>query len=246
MNDKKEKNTIKLSRLQQLMNQKESRSKIAKDLGCDVSTITKHFNGDRAVTTEYLLKYAKYFCVSADYLLGISDVSSADADIKSVCKFTGLGSTTVNYLHQTKDCAPELLSFMSFWLSDLDSIGNTFDSISQAYDDYIQKTNTLLKNLTEEYFELKKEFSSLSDENLDNYLQVGFDIRDGIKKIENWHNYFDYLIYKETIAFIEEMKRFLFEDERIIEVNKSRKDVKEYLDEINSVLNSKGFSISAK
>lgn len=103
MSDKKEKNVIVLSRLQSLMNSKESRTAIAKDLGCDVSTITKHFNGDRAVTTEYLLKYAKYFNVSADYLLGLSEVARPDVTIKAICEYTGLDEKAVEVLNSLKD-----------------------------------------------------------------------------------------------------------------------------------------------
>ena len=103
MSDKKEKNVIVLSRLQSLMNSKESRTAIAKDLGCDVSTITKHFNGDRAVTTEYLLKYAKYFNVSADYLLGLSDVSRPDVTITAICEYTGLDEKAVEVLKSLKE-----------------------------------------------------------------------------------------------------------------------------------------------
>lgn len=103
MSDKKEKNAIDLSRLQQLMNKKESRSKIAKDLGCDISTITKHFNGDRAVTAEYLLKYADYFDVSLDYLVGRTDTPTTDKDLRAVCDYTGLSEKSVRVLKQFKD-----------------------------------------------------------------------------------------------------------------------------------------------
>lgn len=99
MSDKKEKNAIDLSRLQQLMNKKESRSKIAKDLGCDISTITKHFNGDRAVTAEYLLKYADYFDVSLDYLVGRTDTPTTDKDLRAVCDYTGLSEMAIKTLH---------------------------------------------------------------------------------------------------------------------------------------------------
>ena len=60
-----------IKRFQKLIdNSGKTRPTIAKELGCDTSTITKHYNGDRGITTDYLIKYAKYFNVSADYLNG--------------------------------------------------------------------------------------------------------------------------------------------------------------------------------
>lgn len=52
------------------------RQQIAKDLKCDASTITKHYNGDRGINADFIVKYAKYFNVSADYLLGLSKTPS--------------------------------------------------------------------------------------------------------------------------------------------------------------------------
>ena len=67
-----------------------SRQQIAGAIGCDVSTITKHYNGYQAIDIEFLYKYAKYFNISADYLLGLSDVSSTDPDDRAICERFGL------------------------------------------------------------------------------------------------------------------------------------------------------------
>ena len=67
-----DKNQSILERLRKLIDDSgKTRPQIARDLKCDASTITKHYNGDRGITCEFLIKYAKYFHVSADYLLGI-------------------------------------------------------------------------------------------------------------------------------------------------------------------------------
>lgn len=92
-------NPLQLERLRDLIDRSgKTRQELANDLGCDNSTITKHYNGDRAVTTDYLAKYATYFHVSADYLLGLSDVETTDTDIRAVCEFTGLSEEAVNTL----------------------------------------------------------------------------------------------------------------------------------------------------
>lgn len=79
-----------------------SRQIIAEKIGCDVSTITKQYNGDRKITAEYIIKYAAYFNVSSDYLLGISDVSTMDKDMQYICDYTGLSEKSVEVLHGTK------------------------------------------------------------------------------------------------------------------------------------------------
>lgn len=75
-----------------------SRQKIADAIGCDVSTITKHYNGYQAIDIEFLYKYAKYFNVSSDYLLGLSDVSSADPDDRAICEKFGLNQKDFDLL----------------------------------------------------------------------------------------------------------------------------------------------------
>lgn len=81
-----------------------TREEIAKDpiINCDTSTVTKHYNGDRNVSAEYILKYALYFNVSTDYLLGLSDTPSTDKDIQFICDYTGLTKESVEKLHNDK------------------------------------------------------------------------------------------------------------------------------------------------
>lgn len=73
---------VKLERFHRLVDEKADagipREAIAKEIGCDTSTVTKQYNDKQGIDIEYLYKYSKYFNVSADYLLGLSDVSSTD------------------------------------------------------------------------------------------------------------------------------------------------------------------------
>ena len=84
-------NLVDTQRLKSLIDTIKSRQIIADEIGCDVSTITKHYNGNNPVDLEMLYKYANYFGVSTDYLLGLSDVATVD-DVEEVvycknCKF---------------------------------------------------------------------------------------------------------------------------------------------------------------
>ena len=95
-----DKNSVILKRLVELIdNAGVPRQTIADEIGCDVSTVTKHYNGDRNITIDYVVKYAKYFNVSADYLLGLSGAKTSDKDIQFICDYTGLSNDTIGTLH---------------------------------------------------------------------------------------------------------------------------------------------------
>lgn len=49
-----------------------TRNQIASDLGCNVSIVSKHYSGVRQMNAEHIVMYARYFNVSADYLLGLA------------------------------------------------------------------------------------------------------------------------------------------------------------------------------
>ena len=96
-------------RFRELVDKEKSRESIAKKmteqgLNCNTSTITKHYNGDRTISTEYVIKYAKYFGVSTDYLLGLSDVASTDTNTKMINEYTGLSEKAIDVLHFYRSC----------------------------------------------------------------------------------------------------------------------------------------------
>ena len=106
-----DKSGVNLQRFKKLIDDSgKSRQELAEIFGCDTSTITKHYNGDRGITTDYLIKYAEYFGVSADYLLGLSDVPTTNAEIQAICKYTGLSYAAVERLH-TQACPMTLADF---------------------------------------------------------------------------------------------------------------------------------------
>ena len=82
MNDKK---GVILERLRNLIDSSgKTRDGIAKAIECDTSTITKHYNGNRQVAPEFIIKYAQFFNVSSDYLLGLPPAESTDRDDRCV------------------------------------------------------------------------------------------------------------------------------------------------------------------
>lgn len=92
---------VNLNRFRELIdNSGVSRQVIADFIGCDVSTVTKHYNGDRNITVDYVIKYAEYFNVSSDYLLGISDTPTTNKDIQFICDYIGVNEKAVESLHK--------------------------------------------------------------------------------------------------------------------------------------------------
>ena len=73
-----------------------SQSKLAKELSVDYRTISQYENGERPLSIKTLEKYADYFGVSTDYLLGRIEVRLPNPDMQSLHLVTGL---TDNALH---------------------------------------------------------------------------------------------------------------------------------------------------
>lgn len=77
-----------------------TRQAIAEEMGCDVSTVIKHYNGDRSVNSEFIVRYAEYFRVSTDYLLGCENNPTENEIINLICDYTGLSEEAVKKLHK--------------------------------------------------------------------------------------------------------------------------------------------------
>lgn len=57
-----------------------------------------------------LYQLARYFNVSADYLLGLSPTPSTDKELSSVCKYIGLSETATSKLHQFNTIKKDIIS----------------------------------------------------------------------------------------------------------------------------------------
>ena len=135
---------VSLKRFRELMdNSGKNRQEIAKIFGCDTSTITKHYNGDRGITTEQLIKYAKLFHVSADYLLGLSNAPTTDKNLQMICDYTGLSLAAVEVLHNK--AYPLTLDALSDKLDSVDIDSTTTESAALKQ----QIANMGLKSIAE-------------------------------------------------------------------------------------------------
>ena len=81
-------------RLDILMTEAEKQGKNQKQLSAETevpsNSLSQYHNGSREIRAYNLIKLAKYFNVSTDYLLGLTDIKSTSLDVQQICKLTGL------------------------------------------------------------------------------------------------------------------------------------------------------------
>lgn len=71
---------------------------LAQVLGVKDNIISYFCSGTRKPNIEQIIKMAKYFNVSTDYLLGLTDTKSSNITIKDICKYTGLSEDAIGHI----------------------------------------------------------------------------------------------------------------------------------------------------
>ena len=61
-----------------------SHDEISRQIGVSSGVLSEWMSDNKTASIENLAKLSKYFGVSADYLLGLSDVQTADVDVRAV------------------------------------------------------------------------------------------------------------------------------------------------------------------
>lgn len=79
---------------------KKSLQEVAHDLEISRATLGYYENGDRKPDTEILIRIAKYYNVSSDYLLGLTDVVTQDINDRLISKKTGLIEDSLQFLYK--------------------------------------------------------------------------------------------------------------------------------------------------
>lgn len=84
-------------RLKQLRGNK-SQDDVAKDIGISRGALSYYEKGERNPDINILSSIAKYYNVSADYLLGLSDTPTLSVEEKAICDTIGLSQNSVDIL----------------------------------------------------------------------------------------------------------------------------------------------------
>lgn len=74
---------------------------LANAIGVSDNIISYYVSGKRTPNTEQIIAISKYLDVSSDYLLGLSDVQSANIELKAICKYTGLSEQALQGITNT-------------------------------------------------------------------------------------------------------------------------------------------------
>lgn len=78
----------------------ENQKELAEELGVKQQTISYYRNGQSTPDADNLIKIARHYGVTTDFLLGLTEVSTTDTDLKAVCEYTGLCEGAVKVLHE--------------------------------------------------------------------------------------------------------------------------------------------------
>lgn len=86
-------------RLKELIDKSEfNQREVAEEIGISKQTISFYVNGKRLPDIDTVYKLSKFFQISSDYLLGLSDVHSFDLDVKAIHETIGLSDKAIEKL----------------------------------------------------------------------------------------------------------------------------------------------------
>lgn len=105
-----------MNRLKYLRTEKgENLEKVAEYLNVSIQTISNYENEKRDMTPDTIIKLAKYFGVSTDYLLGKSDIRNPEnTDLDKL----QIGLSTKDYSNISDDQIKQIEDFAKFVLKD--------------------------------------------------------------------------------------------------------------------------------
>lgn len=105
-------------RLSDLVDEKKketySQKQIASSIGVSSGSLSEWCSDQVTATIDNLVQIARYFGVSADYLLGLTDVKSQKPDIKSINQATGLHETAIKCLMMAKTFSKSTVAGSTF------------------------------------------------------------------------------------------------------------------------------------
>lgn len=160
------------------------RQEVADALGISRASLEYYEKGKRKPDIEVLARFADYYGVSADYLIGRTGAKTTDRDIRFVCDYTGLNDMSIQRFHSS--IGTSLNEINDFFLSDkavLDyiSLCDYFKEYKQNLQEYIEidkkKDELIVEELSIE--EYKERFLKAKD----NLNLSEFRVQKSIKKL---------------------------------------------------------------
>ena len=143
-----------------------TQSQLANETGIKQSAISEYINGKNGGTVTRspdcatIIALSKYFSVSADYLLGLTDTKTTNEDVQAVCRVTGLKEDNIYDLiglTEPQD-APYLREMVNEFLSY--AVDECAITTYKAFRKYIDMDNQRwqdLNNLNQEEYDRRTE-----------------------------------------------------------------------------------------
>ena len=160
-----------------------SQQTLADDLEITRQSLSLYEKAKRTINIDLLVKIAKYFNVSTDYLLGLNDNATTDIELKAVCDYTGLSEEAVKKLASLKseefDNQIDTLSWLisqeyalelCTLLYDIDSVSGFYESDLERYQ---EKFNNFEEQIKINHYTTVTQFDEL--ELLNDDLNAAFD-----------------------------------------------------------------------
>lgn len=80
----------------------ETQQQLADAIGITRQSLSRYETNERTPNIDLIFKVAKHYNISADYLLGLSEIKSSNNKIQNACEVTGLEETAIDVLKKRK------------------------------------------------------------------------------------------------------------------------------------------------
>lgn len=130
-----------------------TQSELAAYLQKTRQVISCYCDGSTSPTWETIVGIANYYRVSADWLLGLSDVRSTDTQLREICEYTGLSENSIIMLHESNiksdKVSEAIVSFTEDLLSSeyITPISVRYDACMQVIDVHYLKAFSQLSQI---------------------------------------------------------------------------------------------------
>lgn len=133
----------------------ETQAELASSIGITRQSLSRYEMNERTPNIDLIYSIAKHYDVSADYLLGLSDVKNVDIDFQTICKITGLTEKSLNIILEIK-ASPKWLTDKKRACYKNQTLLDTFNAIIEAIN-YLPSTLLELNRLTNLSYTFKGE-----------------------------------------------------------------------------------------
>lgn len=139
-----------------------TQDQLSKAVGVSRGSIGQYVNGDSTPKYDALIAIAKYFNVSTDYLLGITDIAFANINVRAICEQTNLNSLSYGALSSLPDSVSafgtvskldDIKLTLNYFISELCKDPALLDNLSVfsgKNDEIVVSTQMYIENISEQ------------------------------------------------------------------------------------------------